>query len=214
MGPGGGGSLSISILNTGITGLQVTQISLVGGNATEFSVNMNGVPFTVPADDDTTFTVTLNPTSPGIRATTLRIVSSDADENPFEIPLTGQALSVDHDTDGDGLNDVAELRMAALGFDWQSPDPALVQTFQATAHGAGYFGPEQVQSLRILPPQISKNPASGMVKLTLFLEKASTPSLYEPFPMTAPQTSINSQGELEFLFSVPDDAAFFRLETE
>ncbi len=214
MGPGGGGTLSVSILNTGITGLQVSQISVVGGNAAEFSVGMTGVSSTVQAGDDTTFTVTLNPTSPGIRATTLRIVSTDTDENPFEIQLTGQSLSVDNDSDGDGLNDVAELRMAALGFDWQVPDPALVQTFQATASGAGYFGPEQVQSLRIAPPEISRNPASGMVKLTLFLEKASAPSIYEPFPMSAPQTSINFQGELEFLFSVPDDAAFFRLETE
>ena len=31
--------------------------------------------------------------------------------------------------------------------------------------------------------------------------------------MTAPQTTINGQGKLEFQFTVPDNAAFFRLET-
>jgi len=30
--------------------------------------------------------------------------------------------------------------------------------------------------------------------------------------MTAPQTTINAEGKLEFQFSAPDNAAFFRLE--
>jgi hypothetical protein len=32
--------------------------------------------------------------------------------------------------------------------------------------------------------------------------------------MTDPQTTINPQGELEFHFNVPDDAAFFRLRAQ
>jgi hypothetical protein len=32
--------------------------------------------------------------------------------------------------------------------------------------------------------------------------------------MTAPQTTINAQGELEFQFSVSDNAGFFRLESK
>lgn len=32
--------------------------------------------------------------------------------------------------------------------------------------------------------------------------------------MSAPQTTINAQGQLEFLFTVPDNAAFFRLQAQ
>jgi hypothetical protein len=32
--------------------------------------------------------------------------------------------------------------------------------------------------------------------------------------MTTPQISINAQGKLEFLFNVPDNAAFFRLQAQ
>jgi hypothetical protein len=35
---------------------------------------------------------------------------------------------------------------------------------------------------------------------------------YFPFPMTAPQTTINAEGKLEFRFSSPERAAFFRVE--
>jgi hypothetical protein len=37
--------------------------------------------------------------------------------------LTAQALSPSEDTDGDGLNDAAELLLAALGCDWQGASP-------------------------------------------------------------------------------------------
>jgi len=33
---------------------------------------------------------------------------------------------------------------------------------------------------------------------------------FNPFPMTAPQTTINTEGKLELRFSAPDNAAFFR----
>jgi hypothetical protein len=32
--------------------------------------------------------------------------------------------------------------------------------------------------------------------------------------MTAPQTTINGDGKLEFLFTSPDNAAFFRLQAQ
>jgi len=36
---------------------------------------------------------------------------------------------------------------------------------------------------------------------------------FSSLPMTAPQTSINAEGKLEFQVSAPDNAAFFRLQT-
>jgi hypothetical protein len=45
------------------------------------------------------------------------------------------------------------------------------------------------------------------------VEKATDLLNFFPFPMTAPPTTINGEGKLEFQFSAPDNAAFFRLES-
>jgi hypothetical protein len=142
----------------------------------------------------------------------LRIENGDANENPFNILLSGTGISPDQDTDGDGLNDVAELRMASFGFDWQAPDPELVGSFQANVVAAGFYGTGQVQALRVLGPSISRD--SGTLRLNWSLMKSSDLSTYVPFPMTLPQTTINPQGEVEFRFSGMNDAAFYRLETD
>jgi len=214
MGAGGGGSLTFAILNTGITALAINGISVVGGDASDFAIGTGGSLSSVPADDDRSFTVNFNPSAAGIRTTTLRINSSDSDENPFDIVLTGQALSPEDDSDGDGLNDVAELRMASLGFNWEVPNPQLVAAFQATTSSAGFYQPGQVQALRMPPPALARNPVSGQSKLTLSFSRSSDFMHYQPLPLTAPQTVINAQGELEFTFSVPGNTAFLRLETK
>jgi len=213
IGQGGGGTLTFTILNTGITGLPITGISLVGGNAADFSVGLSGMPASVPADDDATFSVTLSPTTPGLRTATLRIHNGDSNENPFDIVLSGTALSENQDSDGDGLNDVAELRMETLGFDWQAPNTDLVAAFQTSMVPAGFYATNQVQALGLIGPKISKDPATGDLKLKMSLLKSVDFSTYTPFPMTVPQTSINSQGELEFRFNVSGNV-LFRLETD
>jgi hypothetical protein len=214
MGQGGGAALSFKILNTGITGLPITGITVTGGNAADFIVSRSGVPGTISADNDATFSVTLNPSAPGIRTATLRIANGDANENPFDIVLSGTGLSLDQDTDGDGLNDVAELRMASFGFDWQSPDPDLVGSFQVNLPAAGFHGAGQVQALSLQGPEISRDPDTGKLRLKWSLLKSADLSTYVPFPMTVPQTSINPQGELQFRFDGTNDAAFYRLETD
>ncbi len=72
----------------------------------------------------------------------------------------------------------------------------------------------QVQALSVGAPLIQRN-ALGQFKVNFGVEKSSTllPGSFLPFPMTAPQTSINARGKLEFLFTSSDNAAFFRLES-
>ncbi|QJE97054.1 choice-of-anchor D domain-containing protein [Luteolibacter luteus] len=212
IGQDGGASLSFTILNTGITGLPITGIVVAGGDSEDFTVSRSEVPAIIPADDDAVLMVVFNPSASGLRSTTLRIENGDANENPFTIVLTGQGLSSAQDTDGDGLNDVAELRMASFGFDWQNPDPGLVDSFQANLSAAGFHSTGQVQALRLLGPEISKE--SSTLRLKWALTKSSDFSTYVPFPMTVPQASINLQGELELRFSGTDNAAYYRLETD
>jgi uncharacterized delta-60 repeat protein len=189
-------------------------------NNAEFGVNTAGFPMSLVGGASATFTVTFTPALAGERTATLSIASSDGDENPFEVALTGLGLSFTADTDGDGLNDASEFQMAAFGFDWQvggSAQEALVNTLFSNATGAGLFTPSQVQALHIGTPLIQRDGA-GRFKLTLGVEKSMTlaPASFSPFPMIGPGTStvINGEGKLEFQFTVPDNAAFFRLEAQ
>ena len=72
----------------------------------------------------------------------------------------------------------------------------------------------QVQALNVGTPLLTRDAGSGQFKLTIGVKK--TTALTQPFtdfPLVAPQTSINAQGKLEFLFTVPGNAAFFRVES-
>jgi hypothetical protein len=152
--------------------------------------------------------------------------------------MTGTALSFTADTDGDGVSDAAELQMAALGFDWQTAQPALVAALYSNATAAGLYTQteynanytagqnsvinspnahglytlSQVQTLHADAPLLTRD-AGGNFKLTIGVGKA--PNLntgFSAFPFVSGQTTINAQGKLEFLFRVPDNAAFFRIE--
>ena len=213
IGPGGG-MLSFTILNTGITGLPLSGIMLSGGDAAHFAVDTGGMPAMLPADDDTAFTVALNATQPGMLTTTLLIGNGDFTEDPFRIVLSGTVLSAAEDTDGDGLNDLAELRMAPLGFDWQSPDAPLVAAFQGNAAAAGFFEAGQVRALRLARPGLEKETPGGNLKLSWSLESSVDFTNYVPLPMSPSAVSVNPAGELEFRFSGAGDAAFYRLETK
>ncbi|WP_367871684.1 hypothetical protein [Luteolibacter sp. Populi] len=74
----------------------------------------------------------------------------------------------------------------------------------------------QVQVLNIGVPLLAKDPGTGKFKLTMGVQKS--PNLTAPFlafPMNGAgtATTINGAGKLEFQFSSPDNAAFFRIES-
>ena len=67
-------------------------------------------------------------------------------------------------------------------------------------------------------PLLQKNPTTGVFTLTIGAQKSTTllPGSFNPFPMNTPgfTTTINGAGKLEFQFTVPDRAAFFRLQSQ
>ncbi|MBK8039496.1 MAG: choice-of-anchor D domain-containing protein [Verrucomicrobiaceae bacterium] len=217
--PGSGGSVAktFTIRNTGIDPLTLTSVSTIGVNAADFAVNTTGMFSTVPATSgSTTFSVTFTPAAYGGRSTTLRLLNDDRDEGTFDITLTGASLAFNIDTDNDGLNDASEFQMAEMVFDWQTNQPGLATTLTSNLNGAGYYTAAQVQGLHVGKPLIQRHPTTGVFTVTLGLEKSTTlqPGSFQPFPMTFPQTVINGAGKLEFQFTVPDNAAFFRLQAQ
>ena len=210
--PPGSTAQLFTIRNTGTANLTGLVVSIDGVDASSFTVDTTSMETTVLPGESTTFSVT--DVGSGTRAAALHIASNDTDENPFDIALVGQFFSATADSDGDGLNDLAEFQYAPLGFNWKVAQPALVATLNSGANTAGLYTPSQVQALNVPTPLLTKDATTGDFKLTIGVEKSSDLSIFSPFPMTVPQTTINAQGKLEFRFTATDDAAFFRLEAQ
>jgi len=209
-----------TINNTGngeLTGLAIT---IGGSDAALFSVITTPVAPVAPTSN-TTFTVRFAPISTGTNTATLHIASNDEDENPFDIQLSGLSLSFTEDRDGDGLNDASELLLSSLGFNFQVSQTSLVNTLFNNVGGAvsnlnaiGFFTQSQLQALNVNSPLLARDAFTGLFTLTIGVEKSTDLINFFPFPMTTPQTTINAEGKLEFQFSSPDGAAFFRLEAQ
>ena len=215
--PTGGAATPVSYLirNVGVANLVNLELSKSGTNTGDFSFGTLSTSTLAPGAS-TTFTVTFSPGAgpSGARTATLQVVSNDADENPFDISLAGTAYSTTLDADSDGMNDWGEFKLSALGFDWQTPNTALVSTYYENAAAAGLFTTTQVQDLNVGIPLLQRNQATGEFTLTIGVDQSTNLSTWTPMPMTGPQVLINGQGKLEFRFNSPDNAAFFRLKSQ
>lgn len=212
---GTGVPITYTIKNLGTANLTNLAANTSGANAGDYTIGSLGSTTLVPGGS-TTFTVIFSPTpgATGPRTASLRISSNDLDENPFDIALSGAAYSTTIDFDSDGMSDWGEFKLVALGFDWQVANTALVTALYTNADAAGLFTASQVQNLNVETPLIQRNPASGEFTLIIGLEKSPNVSTWNPFPVTAPQTSVNGQGKVELRFNSPDSAAFFRLRAQ
>jgi hypothetical protein len=207
-----GSSQTVVVRNIGTSILQIQEVSITGGAAGDFSVVSPALPQSLGIDAAIFLQVAFAPGSTGTRVSTLRIVSNTGAASPFDITLTGQGLSAADDTDGDGLNDVVELQMESMGFDWQVNDEELVATLQWGANAEGLYAAQQLQTMNPGTPLIGKNPVTGDFKVTVAVKKSVDLMNFSLFPLSPPQAAVNLQGGLDIRFIPPDLKAFFRFE--
>ena len=86
---------SFTLKNTGTANLAVQALKVDGSHAADFTVSGPAATTLAPGAS-TVFTVTFKPGATGARSAAIHIASNDADENPFDISLsgTGNALPV------------------------------------------------------------------------------------------------------------------------
>ncbi|QJE97055.1 choice-of-anchor D domain-containing protein [Luteolibacter luteus] len=207
-----GGIQTVLIRNTGTAALTLTSISLLFGDVGEFSVDAPPLPSVLGIDQTIAFNVAFAPVAAGSRIAIFRILSNAASSSPFDVTLTGQALSAADDTDGDGLNDVVELQLEALGFDWQVNDEELVAILRSGANATGLYSQQQLQDLHPDTPLLSKDPVKGDFVLTLAVKKATDFSNFQLFPVSESQMTINPQGGVDLLVPIQEPKAFFSLQ--
>ncbi|MCX6837318.1 MAG: SUMF1/EgtB/PvdO family nonheme iron enzyme, partial [Verrucomicrobia bacterium] len=128
------------IRNVGEANLLNLGLTKSGTHAADFSIS-SLASTTLSSGQSSSFTVTFAPGAgaSGTRTATLQVASNDADENPFDIALSSTAYSTTLDADSDGMNDWGEDKLSALGFDWQTPNTALVSTYYENASAAGLY---------------------------------------------------------------------------
>lgn len=159
------GAKVFTVRNTGsgdLTGLVISKDGLQSG---DYAVSLPGAS-TLATSASTTFTVTFTPGAPGTRLAVIHIASNDADENPFDINLSGIGLTPIEswrqiffgspanfgngantaDPDGDGSN----LKEFAFGTNPTVPDAGII-----TVSGA-------VITQRGLPTTSVTNVANGV----------------------------------------------------
>jgi autotransporter-associated beta strand protein len=87
---GSSAPLTFTIRNTGSLSLTGVAVTKSGTNSGDFT--FTNPPATLSSGANTTFTVTFAPGVAGARTAALQIASNDADENPFDIILTGTGV--------------------------------------------------------------------------------------------------------------------------
>ncbi len=112
------------------------------------------------------------------------------------------------------MNDWQEVLLTSLGFDWQVANNALADTYFSTANLNGLYTQDQVQALHIGTPMLTRYALNGTFKLTIAVKKSADLIEFLPFPLQQSGTTVNAQGEIEQIFTVPDDSAFFLLQAK
>jgi hypothetical protein len=82
---------TFTIENTGNSDLNITNTSITGTNASDFSVT-DAEATVVTASESTTFTITFDPSAEGLRTATVSIANDDSDENPYEFAIQGSGF--------------------------------------------------------------------------------------------------------------------------
>ena len=115
----------VTVKNTGLDQLQISGLDFTGSHAIDFSASGLSLPASIAPGGSATFTVAFNPSVAGSRNASLQIVNDDADENPFDLVLSGTGsneLSATLTSLGDapvtarGFNATGKTLNLSLGF--------------------------------------------------------------------------------------------------
>ncbi|MBB5038993.1 choice-of-anchor tandem repeat GloVer-containing protein [Prosthecobacter dejongeii] len=118
-------AVTLTLRNVGNATLSNVSASIVGTHNADFFIG--SLVTSVNAASEVNFAVTFNPQASGSRTATLRIVSNDGDENPFELTLNGTGVSVPEIAVTVG-NDVSlEDGVSTLDFDLVATNGSLAK---------------------------------------------------------------------------------------
>jgi autotransporter-associated beta strand protein len=122
---GAAASMSFTIRNTGTGILGGVALTQDGAHSGDFTVTSGPLPGSVSAGESVVFTVQFSPSVDGTRTAALHIASDDADENPFDILLSGSGTNTLTATYSTG----AEVPLVTGGFSATGKSVSLTLDF-------------------------------------------------------------------------------------
>lgn len=193
--------IDIKVRNNGFAPL-----SLSAGELQGFTVVSPGE---VAGLSDSTLQVRLNADVAGQFSGQVAVNSNDPGRPQFKLHLNGTVVSPANDTDGDGMNDAAEVALEALGFRWNSNQAALVTTFYGNVGLAGLHQEREIMDVHWKSGSPLIDASGGTIRIPLELDSApgSSSPLLEPGNVR--QTSGHS---LEVSVPLPAGKRFLRLK--
>lgn len=93
-----------TIQNTGTSALSIGAITISGTNAADFTVTTSPSA-SIAAGGSTTFAVSFNPSTLGLKTAAISVINGDANENPYDFSIQGTGIQTFYDSDGDGVYD-------------------------------------------------------------------------------------------------------------
>lgn len=201
------------ITNVGEEPLAIDSVTLGGEDVGQFSLPL---PDVFPASDLATnasldYTISFNPigSASGLRHATVLIISNDPDSPEFNFSISGQALSVETDGDGDGLNDWAEYSLRNFGFDWKVAQPSEVTDYYDQASTAGLFTEAELAAVHISTVLLEVNEANT-ADFVITLEESVDLNGFSPITIDSNKLSVDGDGNIRYQMETADDKKFIR----
>jgi hypothetical protein len=170
---------TFTIQNTGNEILNITAVNITGVNAADFSMT-TAPASTVAAGGNTTFVVTFDPTTVGVKNATITITNNDASESSYDFAIQGTATDPEINIQGNG-NAIADGNTATSATDWTS------------------FGTTDITSGTITRTFTIQNLASGTGALTIGAITFSGANAADFSVTTAPASSVANNSTTTFV---------------
>jgi hypothetical protein len=123
---------TFTVSNSGTGALSLGAITFGGSHPSDFIVSTAPGLSSVPASGSTTFTVRFRPLGAGARSAVMSIVNDDADENPFDITLSGTGLApevVVHNGSHSLAPELSDGQVTVVNFGSTAQNVASVRSF-------------------------------------------------------------------------------------
>jgi PKD repeat protein len=103
----GSNANTFTITNSGTAALNLTnnpRVTIGGTHASDFTLTTDANTPVASGGGTTTFTITFDPSAPGLRTATVSIANDDADENPYNFSIQGTGTAPEMDVSGNGVS--------------------------------------------------------------------------------------------------------------
>jgi hypothetical protein len=195
---------TVSISNGGLQPLLISAIDLPPGFI------LDPASLTVPPLGFVDYKIRLVAADKGQYSGTAHILSNLVALPDFSLNLSGWVVSPLDDTDGDGLNDAAEVSMVNLGFIWNSSQPALVDTLFSKSKFAGLISDQEVFQVDLWTEPPTPDLATQTTRLRFEFRDSvdQSPILHQRENLQGPP-----QQGIKLDFEMPENCGFVRLRT-